>query len=263
MNQNNNHNENDENLNENEIEHSQNNNSNTNHNNGSQQNRQGPRGPQQRGPQPRRKRNDFGVFIVIALLLLLFWFMFSQLTKEKIDTLTYETFIELVETNPNSIKNPSATPVGGENYGLYEIKGSYIKTVEGKEVETAFKLVVTDTQLNKITIDYKLSINMRTLSSNIWLSILLNFLPILLLIGVIIYISKASGNNKAFDFAKSKAKLAREKTVTFNDVAGCDEEKNELVEVVDFLKNPKKYVDMGARIPKGILLCGPPGTGKT
>jgi cell division protease FtsH len=66
-----------------------------------------------------------------------------------------------------------------------------------------------------------------------------------------------------FDFAKNRAKLNREKGVTFKDVAGCDEEKEELEEIIDFLKTPKKYVDMGARIPKGVLLVGAPGTGKT
>ncbi len=73
----------------------------------------------------------------------------------------------------------------------------------------------------------------------------------------------AKSNNQAFDFGKSRAKLAKRSGVTFKDVAGLDEEKEEMVELVDFLKNPKKYYDMGARIPKGVLLVGSPGTGKT
>lgn len=71
------------------------------------------------------------------------------------------------------------------------------------------------------------------------------------------------GNNKAFDFGKTRAKLNKGKTTTFKQVAGIQEEKEEMVEVIDFLKNPKKYIDLGARIPTGILLVGPPGTGKT
>ena len=75
--------------------------------------------------------------------------------------------------------------------------------------------------------------------------------------------SAQRGNNKAFDFGKSRAKLSKQEGISFNDVAGNDEEKEELVEVVDFLKSPAKYNEMGARVPKGILLVGPPGTGKT
>ena len=74
--------------------------------------------------------------------------------------------------------------------------------------------------------------------------------------------SAQRGNNKAFDFGKSRAKLSKQEGISFDDVAGNDEEKEELVEVVDFLKSPAKYNEMGARVPKGILLVGPPGTGK-
>ena len=98
--------------------------------------------------------------------------------------------------------------------------------------------------------------------------------PVLLVGGVVVFFlyfmnkqnqSMGNSNRSAMNFGKSKAKIANpeNKTVTFADVAGAEEEKFELQEVVDFLKNPKKYLDLGARIPKGILLVGPPGTGKT
>lgn len=99
-------------------------------------------------------------------------------------------------------------------------------------------------------------------------------MPVLLVGGVVVFFlyfmnkqnqSMGNSNRSAMNFGKSKAKIANpeNKTVTFVDVAGAEEEKFELQEVVDFLKNPKKYLDLGARIPKGILLVGPPGTGKT
>ena len=86
-----------------------------------------------------------------------------------------------------------------------------------------------------------------------------------LVVGIVAFslLRNAKSNNQAFDFGRSRAKLAKRSGVTFKDVAGLEEEKEEMVELVDFLKNPKKYYDMGARIPKGVLLLGSPGTGKT
>lgn len=100
---------------------------------------------------------------------------------------------------------------------------------------------------------------------------IINILPTILLIGLMavgiyFFMQQTGGASKAMSFGKSRAKRHKEdegKKITFNDVAGLDEEKEELEEIVDFLKNPKKYIELGARIPKGVLLVGPPGTGKT
>ena len=108
-------------------------------------------------------------------------------------------------------------------------------------------------------------------SQSIFITILELLSPFGLLIIVLIFWfltmnTSAQGNNKTLSFGKSKARMmtpADKNRVTFVDVAGVDEEKEELEEIVEFLKNPKKFTDMGARIPKGVLLVGPPGTGKT
>ena len=101
---------------------------------------------------------------------------------------------------------------------------------------------------------------------NTFVDMLINFVPYILMLGVLFFIvnrMQGGNNNKAFEFGRSKAHLEGNIKVRFNDVAGCDEEKAEMVELIDYLKNPKKFAKMGARIPKGVLMVGAPGTGKT
>jgi len=102
---------------------------------------------------------------------------------------------------------------------------------------------------------------------SLWVSLLTNMLPALLMVGIFFYMIQQTqgGGKQVMQFSRSRAKLQTDshQRVTFADVAGCEEAKEELQEIVDFLKHPKRYVEMGARIPKGVLLFGPPGTGKT
>ena len=201
-------------------------------------------------------------FIVVIGLFVLLFFLINRLTTTSRQTLTLTEFVTYADKDDVVTKDLIATPIDN-NYDLYYITGKI------KSTDKAFQVAVTTDELETIRLDYKeLGITVEPLKTNYFLSILISILPYLILAIPIIFIFRSilksqGGAGGAFDFAKSNAKLAKQKTVTFNDVAGCDEEKQELVEIIDFLKNPKKYAEIGARVPKGVILFGPPGTGKT
>ncbi|PKK98930.1 MAG: cell division protein FtsH [Tenericutes bacterium HGW-Tenericutes-2] len=162
------------------------------------------------------------------------------------------------------------TPVGGDNITLVQITGTfYANSGSANFYETVnFEGIMPLEYAQGIFLTVEAeggttSIKARS-GVTIW-TVLINLVPMILVLVIlfIIFRNANNQNSKAFDFAKNRAKLNREKTITFKDVAGMDEEKQEMEELIDFLKTPKKYVDMGARIPKGVLLVGSPGTGKT
>ena len=111
------------------------------------------------------------------------------------------------------------------------------------------------------------NVNIKDQNNSIWFAALVNFLPMLLILGVFLFFLRQmqSGGNKALSFGKSRARLLslQQKKVTFKDVAGVDEAKEELKEIIEFLREAQKFQKLGGRIPKGVLLVGPPGTGKT
>ena len=210
--------------------------------------------------QKPRKKFDFLFYLLIIVVIIGVFLLIRNLTRPNPKTLTYADLVVAVEQQKIDSESLSAQPAGGQNYDMFTISGR-VKNAEGQwEV---FYAVVTMDQFNDLTQTYDLAIVLNTLEENIFLSLLISLIPYIILIGFFIFLMRSQGNNKAFDFAKSPARLSKGKTVTFNDVAGCDEEKEELVEIIDFLKNPRKYAEIGARIPKGVLLFGPPGTGKT
>ena len=142
---------------------------------------------------------------------------------------------------------------------------------DSQKVKFSVTLPNTETEMNSIQEVLNQSgttyVVRDTSNDGMFLSVIVNFLPMVILIGVMIYmmskIGGAGGNAKAFEFGNSRARLEKDQKTRFSDVAGADEEKEELKELVEFLKNPKKFASMGARIPRGVLLVGPPGTGKT
>ena len=201
------------------------------------------------------------VFLFAFIIVCLITFNSFNTT---VNELTYDEFIDVL--NNKEITELNIIPKTRSN--TYEISG---KLNNYKETET-FELTIpmSDEFLSKITTasdksDFKLEIQKDPESSE-WLALIFEVLPIAILVIATLWIftRQIGGNNKSMDFGKSRAKLLEEGTKTnFKDVAGLTEEKEEVKELIDFLKNPKRFKAMGARIPKGVLLAGPPGTGKT
>lgn len=188
--------------------------------------------------------------IFLALLLLFQVFQGGSMSGAS-QKMGYSEFISAVETG---------------RVDAVDIKGRTITgaTTDGRAFNT---YTPDDPQLVERLIKAGVKVSAGPVQENRFISVLLNWFPMLLLIGVWIYFMRnmQGGGGRAMGFGKSKAKLLTEKSgrVTFDDVAGIEEAKGELIEIVEFLKDPQKFQRLGAKIPKGCLLVGPPGTGKT
>ena len=189
--------------------------------------------------------------------------MFYNLSKYKVNEFTYDMLIS--ELSKSSVKEITITPKNSS--GVYYITGKLNTYAETESFKVNVPLAETVLErVMKYTDDSNIKVNTNANpESSSLVAVLVNVVPTAILIGAMLFILvKLSGTNKnSMDFGRSKAKLSQQAEAHFSDVAGLVEEKEEVSELIDFLKNPKKFQKLGARIPKGVLLVGPPGTGKT
>ena len=201
---------------------------------------------------------------IVLTIVVIGSYIFLNSFSTKINKMDYNELTKEIENN--NVKELVVTPKNAA--GVYILSGKLNNYGKGETFTVT--IPYTDTVVSSVyelAESHNLKVQTNTNPENsTWLTIVVNIVPIIIF-GVLAYvmIAKLSNNGKGtFDFSKSRAKLSEDGgTKTFKDVAGLKEEKEEVQELIDFLKNPKKFTKMGARIPKGVLLVGPPGTGKT
>ena len=193
-------------------------------------------------------------WLTASLVLILFWNVSSRISEQE-NELSFTQFMQRVEEDKIADVRISGTGAGSEITGT---------GVDGKSFQTFAPemegLVAT-------LLERGINVEADDGSRTPWIVTLLSWLPILLIVGLFFFLIRQmqAPGNRAMSFGRSRAKLTsnQQKKVTFKDVAGVDEPKEELQEIIDFLREPQKFQRLGGRIPKGVLLMGPPGTGKT
>jgi cell division protease FtsH len=192
---------------------------------------------------------NLALWLVISLMLIMLFQIFKQPERGS-EAVSYSEFLSMVESG-----SVSQVTVQGENIAGNSSKGPF-KTYAPKDPELIPLLRSKDVKITA-----------KPQEDSSWFQVFLSWVPMLLLIGVWIFFMRQMqiGGGKALSFGKSRARLMTEshEKVTFDDVAGIDEAKEELHEIIEFLRDPRKFTRLGGRIPKGVLLVGAPGTGKT
>jgi len=194
-------------------------------------------------------RKNLVFLLVIGIMMITLFQMFKQPTKSRI-SVTYSDFLSMVES-----QSVIQVTIQGNNISGTSNQGPFMT------------FAPKDPDLIKLLISKGVKISAKPEKGSSWYQVFFSWIPMLLLIGVWIFFMRQmqAGGGKVLSFGKSRARLMsdpREK-VTFDDVAGIDEAKEELEEIIEFLRDPKKFTRLGGRIPKGVLLVGAPGTGKT
>ncbi|MFP4037349.1 MAG: ATP-dependent zinc metalloprotease FtsH [Desulfobacteraceae bacterium] len=192
---------------------------------------------------------NLALWLVISLMMVMLFQIFNQ-PERGLQSISYSEFLGMVE-NDSVVQ----VTIQGDN-------------ITGQSAQGPFKTYAPeDPELIKLLRDRDVKIVAKPAEDSSWFQVFLSWVPMLLLIGVWIFFMRQMqvGGGKALSFGKSRARLMSEthEKVTFEDVAGIDEAKDELQEIIEFLKDPKKFTRLGGRIPKGVLLVGAPGTGKT
>ncbi len=196
-------------------------------------------------------QKNIALWLIISLIFVLLYNLFNQ-PKNAQDSVIFSDFIAAVEKG-----QVVEVSIQGENISGKFVNGKSFKTYAPKEAGVVPLLKEKGVRIAAKPVE----------DSPWYMTVLISWFPTILLIAIWIFFMRQmqSGGGKAMSFGKSRARLMtdRSKKVTFNDVAGIDEAKAELQEIIDFLRDPKKFTRLGGRIPKGVLLVGPPGTGKT
>ncbi|HQK79799.1 MAG TPA: ATP-dependent metallopeptidase FtsH/Yme1/Tma family protein, partial [Syntrophales bacterium] len=196
-------------------------------------------------------QKNIALWLVISLVFVLLYHLFTQ-PKGQQESVVYSDFVAYVERG-----QVREVTIQGDNITGKLTDGKNFKTFMPKDATIVDKLKAANVRIAAKPAE----------DSPWYMTILISWFPMLLLIGVWIFFMRQmqGGGGKAMAFGKSRARLMTDKTnkVTFEDVAGIDEAKAELQEVIEFLRDPKKFSRLGGRIPKGLLLVGSPGTGKT